>query len=369
MKRRIAAAAVGLLVLLSASPVRGAEISASCALLMDGDSGRVLYEKNAHEPRLIASITKLMTALVVLEEGRNLTEEIAVPADWAGVEGSSIYLRPGERVTLETLLYGMLLQSGNDAATLAALACAGSVEAFAERMNAKAAELGMKDSHFTNPTGLNEEGHCSTAYDMALLARACLANETLARIVSTKSVALGGRILTNHNKLLWQYEGCVGLKTGYTEKAGRTLVSAAERDGMTLICVTLNDPNDWADHTALFDRGFAGYESRLLAKAGETLCRLPVSGGLVPFCGAAAGEDARLCVARGEKVERELVLDRTALAAPVTRGTPLGEAVYRVNGEERLRIPLVAGTEAECCLCAPGGWERLWEKLTGLLPG
>lgn len=365
----IAAAVAALLILLPVAPAQAAEVSASCAILMDGDTGTVLYEKNAHEPRLIASITKLMTALVVLESGHDLKEEITVPADWTGVEGSSIYLRPGEQVTLETLLYGMLLQSGNDAATLAALVCAGSVEAFAENMNAKAAELGMKDSHFTNPTGLNEEGHYSTAYDMALLARACLQNDTLAEIAATRSVALAGRVFTNHNKLLWRYEGCVGLKTGYTEKAGRTLVSAAERDGMTLICVTLNDPNDWADHTALFDQGFAGYESRLLAEAGETLCRLPVSGGLTSFCAVAAGEDARLCVAKGEEVERELVLDQTALTAPVAQGTVLGEAVYRVNGEEKLRIPLVAGTDVDCCLRTPSRWERLWEKLTGLLPG
>ena len=285
------------------------------------------------------------------------------------MEGSSIYLRPGEQVTLETLLYGMLLQSGNDAATLAAVACSGSVETFAEKMNAKAAELGMKDSHFTNPTGLNDEGHYSTAYDMALLARACLENDTLAQIVATKSAALGGRVFTNHNKLLWQYEGCVGLKTGYTEKAGRTLVSAAERDGMTLICVTLHAPNDWADHAALFDQGFAGYESCLLAEAGEVLCRLPVSGGLVPFCGVSAGEEARLCVARGGEIQRELVLDQTALTAPVTQGTVLGEAVYRVNGEEKLRIPLVATTDVDCCLRTPSGWERFWEKVTGMLPG
>lgn len=365
----IAAAVAAFLILSPVPRVQAAEISAASAILMDGETGTVLYEKNAHEPRLIASITKLMTALVVLESGHDQKEEITVPSDWAGAEGSSIYLRPGEQVTLETLLYGMLLQSGNDAATLAAVACAGSVEAFAEKMNAKAAELGMKDSHFTNPTGLNDEGHYSTAYDMALLARACLENDTLAKIVATKSVALGGRVFTNHNKLLWQYEGCVGMKTGYTEKAGRTLVSAAERDGMTLICVTLNAPNDWADHAALFDRGFAGYESCLLAEEGEVLCRLPVSGGLAPFCGVSAGEAARLCVARGEEIQRELVLDQTALTAPVAQGTVLGEAVYRVNGEEKLRIPLVVITDVDCCLRTPSGWERFWDKIAGMLPG
>lgn len=369
MKRIFAAAVAAFLILSPVPRARAAEVSASSAILMDGGTGTVLYEKNAHEQRLIASITKLMTALVALESGHDLEEEITVPAEWTGVEGSSIYLRPGERITLETLLYGMLLQSGNDAATAVAQVCAGSVEAFSECMNAKAEQLGMKDSHFTNPSGLNDEGHYSTAYDMALLARACLENDTLSQIVATKSVALGGRVFTNHNKLLWQYEGCVGMKTGYTEKAGRTLVSAAERDGMTLICVTLNDPNDWADHTALFDRGFSGYDSLLLAENGEVLSQVPVSGGLVSFCPVSAGREARLCVAKGTEVERELVLNQTSLTAPVDRGTVLGEAVYRVNGKEELRIPLVTGADLEACLRSPNRWERLWDALTGLLPG
>ena len=354
--------------LFSAVPDAGAaEISASSAVLMEAESGQVLYEKNAREPRLIASITKLMTALAALESGRSLEETVTVQAEWTGVEGSSIYLRPGEQVTLETLLYGMLLQSGNDAATAVAAFCAGSGEAFAALMNAKAAQLGMKDSHFTNPSGLDSEGHCSTAYDMALLARACLENDTLAEMVSTKSISLGGRVFTNHNKLLWRYEGCVGLKTGYTEKAGRTLVSAAERDGTTLICVTLNAPNDWADHAALFDEGFARWESRLLAEEGDVLCRVPVSGGLVPFCSVEAGEEARLCLEKGQSVERELALDRSALTAPVARGTVLGEAVYRA-GTAEVRIPLVAGERVDCCLSESGPLGRLWDGLLRLLP-
>ena len=368
MKRVLALSLLTLMAAGFASEVWAAEPSAACAVLMDADSGAVLWEKNPHERRLIASITKLMTALVVLESGCDLKEEITVPADWTGVEGSSIYLRPGERVTVETLLYGMLLHSGNDAATVLAEACAGSVEAFAQRMNERAESLGMKDSRFTNPSGLNAEGHFSTAYDMALLARACLENETLAKIMSTKSISLGGRVFTNHNKLLWQYEGCVGLKTGYTEKAGRTLVSAAEREGLTLICVTLNDPNDWADHAALFDQGFARWESRLLAEEGEVLCRIPVSGGLVPLCPVEAGEAARLCLEKGQSAERELVLDRSALTAPVARGTVLGEAVYR-SGAAEVRIPLVAGETVDCCLYEAGPVKRLFDGLFDLLPG
>ena len=183
---------------------------------MDADSGRVLYESNAHRQRLIASTTKLMTALVALESGHRLDEVVTIDPRWAGAEGSSIYLKPGEQVRLETLLYGMLLRSGNDAALAVAGFCAGSVEDFVERMNRKAAELGMSDTHFENPNGLDGEAHYSSAYDMALLARACLKNETLAGMVSAKSVTMEGRTFTNHNKLLWRYEGCIGLKTGYT---------------------------------------------------------------------------------------------------------------------------------------------------------
>ena len=218
--------------------------SASSAILMEAGSGRVLYEHNADEPRLIASITKLMTALVALESGRSLDDVVTIQAEDTRTEGSALYLKPGEHVKLETLLYGLLLHSGNDAALAIARFCGGSVEGFVAGMNAKAQELGMTNSHFANPNGLNDEGHYSSARDMALLARACLDNEYLAQMVSTRTITLEGRTFTNHNKLLWRYEGCVGMKTGFTEKAGRTLVSAARRDGMTLIAVTLNDPDD-----------------------------------------------------------------------------------------------------------------------------
>lgn len=176
---------------------------------------------------LIASITKLMTALVALESGHDLEETVTVGEACTRAEGSSLYLRPGEEISLKGLLYGVMLRSGNDAALAVAEHCGGSVEEFVGRMNEKAAQLGMVNSHFANPNGLNAEGHYSSAYDMALLARACLENEALAEIATTKSATVDGRVLTNHNKLLWQYEGCIGLKTGYTEKAGRTLVSAA----------------------------------------------------------------------------------------------------------------------------------------------
>lgn len=343
------------------------KISAASAVVMDAGTGRVLYEKDAHTPRLIASTTKLMTALVALESGHGLEEVVTVAPEWAGVEGSSIYLRPGEEITLEALLYGLLLRSGNDAALAIAGHCGGTVEDFVVQMNQKARELGMKDTGFANPNGLDAEGHRSSARDMAILARACLENEELAKIAATKSITLGTRTFTNHNKLLWRYEGCVGLKTGYTEKAGRTLVSAAKRDGMTLICVTLNAPSDWADHTALFDWGFANYQARPLSRAGARAGQLPVSGGLSPACPVELGADHTAALAPGETVETAWELSEAVLTAPVVQGTQVGEIVYYVNLEELARVPLVAGTDVPCDLAGASGWlNGIWERISGL---
>ena len=332
-------------------------ISAASAVLMDGDTGRVLWERDSHTPRLIASTTKLMTALVALESGRDLDEVVTAVPEWTGAEGSSIYLRPGEEITLEALLYGLLLRSGNDAALAVAGFCGGTVEDFVARMNEKAEDLGMADSHFANPNGLDAEGHYSTAYDMALLARACLENETLSQIVSTRSITLGTRSFTNHNKLLWRYEGCVGMKTGYTERAGRTLVSAARRDGMTMICVTLDAPSDWADHTALLDWGFSGRQTRTLVQAGERVGQLPVSGGLIPLCSVAAGESLIAALTPEEQVEMACELTVSVLEAPVAAGTPVGEIIYYVNSEELARTPLVTGTDIpDDAAPERGGW-------------
>ena len=367
MKRLFSVALAGALLLAALPAVRaeGAappQISAAGAVLMDGGTGRVLYEKDSHTPRLIASTTKLMTALVALESGHRLEEMVTVAPEWAGVEGSSIYLRPGEEITLEALLYGLLLRSGNDAALAIAGHCGGTVERFVAQMNAKARELGMADTHFANPNALDAEGHHSTAYDMALLARACLENEALAKIAATRSITLGTRTFTNHNKLLWRYEGCVGLKTGYTEHAGRTLVSAARRKGLTLICVTLNAPSDWADHAALFDWGFANYEAYSLSQAGERVGQLPVSGGLTPVCPVETGADLAAALSPDERVEAAWELSEVCLTAPVSAGTQVGEMIYYVNSKELARVPLVAGRDISD-ISAPkrGGW--LWRNV------
>lgn len=255
MARRILAAlwaAVSLIGCMTAA-AEAVEVSAAAAVLMDADSGRLLYEKNGEKRMLIASTTKLMTALVALEQG-GLQQEITVTGSHMA-EGSSMYLRPGEKLTLETLLYGLLLSSGNDAA-LAVTECMGGAAPFVARMNEKAAELGMENTHFANPNGLDDEEHYSTAEDMAKLAAAAMNDPVLRRVASTRTARIGGRTLTNHNKLLSRVEGCVGLKTGYTKAAGRTLVSCAERDGVRLVAVTLQDGDDWNDHASLYEQGF-----------------------------------------------------------------------------------------------------------------
>ena len=237
-------------------PCRAEEIhvSATAAMLMDADTGAVLYEKNADRRMLIASTTKIMTALVALEQAP-LEKEITV-TDRHMVEGSSMYLAVGETVSVEQLLYGLLLCSGNDAALALAEVCCGSVEAFVDEMNRKAAQLGMEHSSFANPNGLDDDNHFSTARDMACLAACAAGSPLFVRLCSTMQVSTAGRTMSNHNRLLKSLDGCVGMKTGYTMAAGRTLVSCVVRGGRTLVAVTLQDGNDWADHEALYEYGF-----------------------------------------------------------------------------------------------------------------
>ena len=255
------------------------EVSATAAVLMDADMGQVLYEKNGDRQMLIASTTKIMTALVVLEHAAP-DDVITVTPDHMA-EGSSMYLKAGETVRVEELLYGLLLCSGNDAA-LALTECAGGLTPFVALMNEKAAALGMARTSFANPNGLDADGHYSTARDMAVLAAAAVENPTFRRICSSRSVTIGQRTMENHNRLLRQMEGCIGLKTGYTQAAGRTLVSCTEREGCRLVAVTLQDGNDWADHAALYDYGF-----RLTApRRGVQTALLRLREPLTAACGA-----------------------------------------------------------------------------------
>lgn len=259
MRRVLCAALVlGVLLLAGSGSAEAVSVSAEAAILMDADSGQVLYEKNADRHMLIASTTKLMTALVVLECAQMQDTVTVQPSHMA--EGSSMYLKPGETVTVEELLYGLLLCSGNDAALALADACGG-LETFVGAMNDMARRLGMADSSFANPNGLDQEGHYSTARDMAVLAARAAADPTLRRICSTTQADVMARTMVNHNKLLTRLNGCVGLKTGYTKAAGRTLVTCAVRDGRWLVAVTLDDGDDWEDHIRLYETAFAKEEA------------------------------------------------------------------------------------------------------------
>ena len=232
------------------------QVSAKSAALLDGTTGECLYEKNGDQRALIASTTKIMTCLLVCEAG-DLDRTVTVPETAAGTEGSSMYLKSGETLTRRELLYGMMLHSGNDAALTLAISISGSEAAFVRQMNRRACALNLTQTHFANPHGLDSGENYSTALDLARLAQAALQNEQFRAVVSTKTITCAGRTLTNHNKLLWRYDGCIGVKTGYTRHAGRILVSAAERGGRMLIAVTISDPDDWRDHVSLLDYGFA----------------------------------------------------------------------------------------------------------------
>ncbi|MGE8204381.1 D-alanyl-D-alanine carboxypeptidase family protein [Heyndrickxia sp. NPDC080065] len=240
-------------------------VSAASAILMDQDSGRILFEKNANDVRKIASITKIMTAILAIESGK-LKDEVKISETAVRTEGSSIYLKPGDHINLKDLVYGLMLRSGNDAANAIAEHVGGSIEGFVFLMNQKAKEIGMVNSHFANPSGLdNSENHFSTAYDMALLTRYAMQNKIYREISGTKSYKGWG----NKNRLLTEkYKYCTGGKTGFTKRAKRTLVTTATKDHQNLIAVTLNGPDDWNDHISMFEYGFKNYDTTIVLDKG-----------------------------------------------------------------------------------------------------
>ena len=316
--------------------------SAKSAILVHADTGTVLYEKNADEHMLIASTTKIMTAIVVLEHCE-LDDTVEADARSAGIEGSSMYIKAGETYTVEELLYGLLLVSGNDAASALALHVSESIEDFAALMNEKAAELGMTESSFKNAHGLDEDGHYSTARDMAKLAAYCMENEDFARIAGTVSHTVGEQTLVNHNRLLREDEGCIGLKTGYTMAAGRTLVSCAERDGARYVCVTLNDPDDWDDHKALYDWAFANYSFAEVIPAGLSH-EVPVISGAESSAVAQTEGSARALIKNGESYTTRFELP-SFVFAPIDEGESAGRAVACMGEREIASVRMVYSEE------------------------
>lgn len=320
VKKKLILTAVALVaaVLFSVPAAAAPETAASSAILIDGDTGAVLYSQNADASALIASTTKIMTAVVVLENCE-LQHLVEIPAEATGIEGSSIYLQPGECLTVEALLYGMMLHSGNDAAVALAIACSGSVEAFVARMNEKAQEWGLHDTSFANPNGLDSEENHSTAADLARMAMYALRDARFLEIVSTKNIVIGGRHLSNHNKLLWSMDGAIGVKTGYTKAAGRILVSAAEQKGRRLIAVTINDGNDWHDHKSLYAYGFAQYTVTEAVSKGDVVAQIPcLDGGTLPLL---AGEGLSWAMAQGEEARLKISFPKLSYGEEKTGST------------------------------------------------
>lgn len=331
MKRLTVNVAAVLAAAILLMPCQTYAVSAQYAVLMDGRTGRILYDKGADERSLIASTTKIMTALIICEQC-NVLDRMRVPKEAVGIEGSSMYLREGEVLTLQELLYGLMLSSGNDAAVALAIYCGGTVEGFAQLMNDKARQLGMKDTHFENPNGLDSPGHYSTARDLAVLASYAMENPIFSKTVSAKTVTIGNRSLRNHNKLLWQVEGADGVKTGYTKAAGRILVSSAVRNGRRLICVTINAPNDWNDHALLLNDGFSRYTMKTLISAGDPVGRVSLMGGEEDYVDLLSAEEFKYPMADGERLS--LLLSGPGFAfAPVAEGERAGYAHVMLDGK------------------------------------
>ena len=345
LKRIFAGVAVGILAAILFLPVKAGAISAECAILIDAQTGRVLYEKQAEEKSLIASATKIMTALVICEQ-TNVLDRVKIPKEAVGIEGSSMYLKEGEVLTVQELLYGLMLQSGNDAAVALAIYCGGTVEGFTELMNDKAHRLGMTQSHFANPNGLDSPGNYSTARDMGILTAYAMQNPIFAQTVSTKTITIGERCLRNHNKLLWQLEGANGVKTGYTKAAGRILISSVTRMGRQLIAVTFNAPDDWQDHKTLIEDGFSRFTVQQLVRQGQTLGQLELAGGQETSVDLIAAEDFSYSLAQGERVT--ISLPEAGFAyAPVAEGQEAGFAHILVDGTAVAKVPLVYGATIE----------------------
>ena len=363
IKKRILLPLCTLLCLAFTCPVRaiseGPAVSAASAIVLEPRTGTVLYEKAPDKPMLVASTTKLMTALVVLEHCA-LDEAVIPTQAHAAVEGSSMLLRPGERYSVEDLLYGLLLASGNDAAAALADHCAGGMEAFAALMNAKAEELGLRNSHFENAHGLDAPEHYSSARDLAAITAAAMELPVFCRMFATEAYTTHGITYYNHNRLLGTCPGCIGGKTGYTRAAGRVLVSVVEREGMRLICVTVSDPDDWADHAALYDAMFARW--RFLALPGTGWERIETVSGTRGFVrldcdvlGAVLPKDS--------EVRLEARLPRFVYA-PVAAGDRVGGITVYVDGAPAVEAELRCGETVPLDRAVPlSAWERfrrLW---------
>ena len=320
-------------------PTSALSDSAAAAALICGDTGEILYSHGGNQPLPMASTTKIMTALLLCETGE-LDKTLTVTEEMVRVEGSSMGLLPQDTVSYRDLLYGMMLASGNDAATVTAYALGGSLSGFADRMNHRAQSMGLKNTHFVTPSGLDDQNHYTTALDLAFLAREALKNDEFAAACASQKATLSygnppyQRSLTNHNRLLKTFDGLIGVKTGFTKRAGRCLVTAAKRDGRYVIAVTLNDPNDWQDHEQLLNFGLSVVQSKTLSWQ-EQPSELAVVGG-TKLTGRLKNDSFSFCAATPDGVKQSVFLP-SFVYAPIQKDQPVGKVLYlsedRVMGE------------------------------------
>ncbi len=330
-------------------------ITGEAAVLVDSKNGQVLFEKNASGKVYPASTTKILTAIIALESGRT-GEMVTIPKEASDVEGSAVGLLEGEQITLEDLIYSLMLNSGNDSAVAIACHLGGSVPGFVQLMNKRAAELGAVDTHFNNPNGLPDPNHYTTARDMALIARYAMQNPEFRSIVSTKIKIItrsdpnAQTYLDNHNKLLWNYEGTIGVKTGYTDEARQCLVSAAARQGRELIAVVMKSEGAdiWSDSTRLLDFGFAEFNQMSLVEAGRFMTDVPVRYGVDKTVRAQTGSSLVYDFPNGAKpqISQEIILFDN-ISAPLLAGRKVGEAAFYAGGQELGRVDLVAQQEVK----------------------
>lgn len=319
--------------------------AARCMCVITSD-GATVYEHNADEKRGMASTTKIMTALVAIENA-SPDEEFVIPAEAVGIEGSSVYLKEGERLTLRELLFCLMLESGNDSATAIALAIGGSVNGFVDMMNSRAREMGLTDTSFANPHGLSDNDHYTTARELAMITAEALKHPLFRELVSTKRISVrydgaeNGRSLVNHNKLLFGYSGAIGVKTGYTKRDGKCLVSAAERNGTVIIAVTLQDPFPTATHRALLDSAFAVCEQKTVAQEGEIVATVKIANADGLYITLTNSEKVTLSLSKGARTEITLNLPKS-LNAPIEKGASYGYATVSANGKEVYIIHLKA---------------------------
>lgn len=322
------------------------EVSAKAAIGIEASSGEIFYSKNIHTRLPMASTTKIMTAIVALEMGE-VSDTVEIHKNAVGIEGSSIYLYEGECLTLEDLLYALMLESANDAAVAIAIHIAGDVEGFVGLMNDKAEELELQNTHFENPHGLDSGEHYTTAYDLGIIATYGMKNPDFRKIVSTYKRVIplangeGARVLINHNKLIRNYDGAIGIKTGYTKKSGRCLVSAASRDGVELICVTISAPSDWQDHESILDFGNSIYEHKLLSGVREIALPLPVINGHDSEITLKSSVDVSVTVRRGTEITTIIEAPRFVFA-PISEGEEIGRVIYLQGGDIIGESPLIA---------------------------